>query len=78
MTTRQLTVPLVDLLYQCPTGAVPFVQDAIRAVGAGDWSAAARQMGLAAEASDTRDAWFDKASRCADELQTFTRPQQSA
>lgn len=72
--TRTLTRPLIELLHEAPPGAVPFVQDAIRAVAVGDWLAASRQMGLAAESSAEADDWFRVAGRCADELRAFNNP----
>lgn len=63
-----LTVPLMTLLYEAPEAAVFLVQDAIRAVAAGDWKSAARLMNFAVEARPHMDGWAERAARASDEL----------
>lgn len=64
-----LSVPLMTLLIESPEASVFLVQDAIRAVAAGEWSRASRLMNFAAEAQSSEDGWFKRAGTAADELQ---------
>jgi len=66
--TTILSTPLYELLMIAPAGAVRPVQQAMRHVAAGEWKEAAKQMNVAAEVSETEDAWYLAAGKAADEL----------
>lgn len=77
-TPGPLTEPLMTLLVDAPETVAFLVQDAIRAVAAGNWALASRLMSSAAELEGYAGNWFERAGRASDELAAIAKATGSA